>query len=141
MNLIDGKKSKYEHGEGIGPQRVKPQRRDEQRFDEAVGEQIQRCEVLASVSEVLSGSIKMHGDEFVAIEGEIDFEKFQRDPIQFGRLDRPKHDAADGLQNAIDPLERDAGSKALAQKRTAKALNRWFYNFRGMDGFDSLSDR
>jgi hypothetical protein len=77
--------------------------------------------VLASVCEVFGRPIQVQGDEIVAIEGQIDFEKFQRDLIQSRRLDRPQHDAADGLENAIDPFERDAGSKAIVEQQTAPA--------------------
>jgi hypothetical protein len=38
----------------------------------------------------------------VAVEGKIGLEELERDPIQLGGLDGPKHDAADGLENAVD---------------------------------------
>ncbi len=102
MHLIHGEQPEHNHGEGVGPERIEPQRRDEQRFDQPVRQQIQGCEMFSAVGEVLRRLIQVPGNEFVAIEGKIGFEELERDPIQLGGLDGPKDDAADGLENAVD---------------------------------------
>ena len=89
VNLKGAKKSKDDDREGVGPERVEPECRNEQGFDETVREKIERREVFASVGKVFRGPIEMHGDELVAIERQIDFEKFQSDPVQIERLNRP----------------------------------------------------
>ena len=116
MHLIHGEESEHNHRKGISPERVEPQRRDEQRLDQPERQQIQRCEVLSSVREVLRRLIQVPGNDFVAVEGKIGFEEFERDPIQLGGLDRPQDDAANSLKNTIDPFERDAGPKAFVKQ-------------------------
>jgi hypothetical protein len=99
-----------------------------------VGQQIERREVLTSVSEVFGGAVQMSGDELMAIEGKVDLKKSERDAVQVGGLDRPKHDAADGFENAVDAFERDSGSKAFVQERTAAAPGWMCDGSGGIDG-------
>ena len=86
VNLESAKQSKDYDREGIGPERVEPECRNEQGFDQTVCEKIERREVFAAVGKVFRGAIEMHGDELVAIERQIDFEKFKSDPVQIERL-------------------------------------------------------
>ena len=76
----------------------------------------------------------MRGDEFMAIEGKIDFKESERDSVQLRRLDRPQDDAADGFENAVNPFDGDASPKAFVQQRFAPAPGRMRECFRGMDG-------
>jgi len=138
VNLKDGKEAEYHDRQGVGPQRVEPESRHQKRFDEPVGQQIERREVLASVSEVFGGPVQMRGYEFMAIEGEVDLKKFERDAVQVGGLNRPQHDAADGFENAVDPFERDSGSEAFVQQRTAAALDWMGDGSGGIDGYGSF---
>jgi hypothetical protein len=103
-----------------------------------VGQQIERREVLASISEVFGGAVQMSGDELVAIEGKVDLKKSEGDAVEIGRFDRPQHDAPDGFENAVDAFERDSGSKAFVQQRTAAALDWMGDGFGGIDGDGSF---
>jgi hypothetical protein len=103
-----------------------------------VGQQIERREVLASISEVFGGAVQMSGDELVAIEGKVDLKKSEGDAVEIGGLDRPQHNAPDGLENAVYALERDSGSKAFVQQRTAPALDWMGDGSGGIDGDGSF---
>jgi hypothetical protein len=78
----------------------------------------------------------MRGDELVAIEGKVDLKKSERDAVEIGGLDRPQHHPADGFENAVEALERDSGSKAFVQQRTAAAPDGM--DDGGIDGYGSF---
>jgi hypothetical protein len=138
VNLKDGKEAEYHDRQGIGPYRVEPESRHKKRFDEPVGQQIERREVLASVNEVFGGAVQMSGDELMAIEGKVDLKKSERDAVEIGGPDRPQHDTPDGFENAVDAFERDSGSKTFVQQRTAAAFDWMDDGSGGIDGDGSF---
>ena len=90
------------------PQLVFDQRIDQDRFDEAVRQQIDRREQLAPDGELFGRRAQVRGDEVVGVFAELVVRQTDDEVLnRAGREDQQQR-AADQLEEAVEPLEDDA---------------------------------
>ncbi len=87
-----------------------------QRLYKTVGEKVNRGEHRIAGRQFLRYMQQMSGDEIVRIARELVLKYFLKRRAECFRLDKPEEHAADGFEQTVYSLQRDAGAKRSPQK-------------------------
>ena len=108
IDLVDAERGEHADRPRERPQLVFDQRIDQNRFDEAVRQQIDRREQLAPDGELFGRRAQVRGDEVVGVFAELVVRQTDDEVLnRAGREDQQQR-AADQLEEAVEPLEDDA---------------------------------
>ena len=108
IDLVDAERGEDADRPRERPQLVFEQRIDQDCFDHAVRQQIDRGEQLIAYREMFGRRAQVRGDEVVGIFAELVERQADDESLNRGCREDQQQRAADQLEEAVEPLENDA---------------------------------
>jgi hypothetical protein len=119
INLINTEPAKNEDRKRIGPQRIHPQRNNENHFCEAVRKKIDRRETPMGVPQRFRRVQRVKRSQQLRAMPELVFRENADNRIERRWMNEPEPQASDGFQRAINSFERYAHPKSILNNSAA----------------------
>src|SRR3989442_333236 len=108
VHLIDTERGENADRPREGPELVFEQRVYQHRFDDSMRQQVDSADLLAADAEMLGRRAQVGGDEIVGVSTELVVRQADDEALNRAGRKHEQQDAADELEEAVQPLEDDA---------------------------------